>query len=626
MALTWVRNVRLPAPLPAVGRTRHHVVGLSDQVLLLEGDLTIDEHILAHYAELSEALAFSEGIGITHSEATHTNYSVGLAEAMGLAEDSTAEWRTMPLTTCIDVTASPYNCTHDDSASPSSTVLDNNRVGLQAAIAAAIAAGGAKICIPAGYNIPFSQAPSQTYGLYIHNAGAGVPIVFNGDGSTLRPSRPSGSGDFYGIKIVGTGRVVFHGITFSQYGMYNGTEQQHMVQVGDSATATDDVYFDNCRFVDGVGGDGCRLLGQSTDGGATGGMVTRVQFHACRFENCDRSGISVQRGVRDIKITGCYFSGTGDQDIDFEPTGQGPDQRFHIVGNTFTRTAGTSIAITLTGTAGTEPHQHSVFAYNTLIGGYIEALDLGNVLIHGNTIINERAGGSATANIEFIRYCKDITISENYIVRGASATAGYCVSAGQSAGYFPENVCIKNNTMYQNTAISAVYLDSVIGSEVNDNKIVMTLPVGTTPSTVGNGIVFECGAGSSSGSACGNRITGVSIKPLNGIYVKSDATYTLGKFFIERNKIDNFAQGIKGDGASTQAYLPTIFSNHIVNCTSPLMSVYMVGGNETSCPQFISTNTPEGVITSPVGGVCYRTNGSVYRKTSGTGNTGWVTP
>lgn len=34
--------------------------------------------------------------------------------------------------------------------------------------------------------------------------------------------------------------------------------------------------------------------------------------------------------------------------------------------------------------------------------------------------------------------------------------------------------------------------------------------------------------------------------------------------------------------------------------------------------------TPEGVVSAPVGSRYYRTNGQVYRKASGTGNTGWL--
>lgn len=41
----------------------------------------------------------------------------------------------------------------------------------------------------------------------------------------------------------------------------------------------------------------------------------------------------------------------------------------------------------------------------------------------------------------------------------------------------------------------------------------------------------------------------------------------------------------------------------------------------------VGSGTPEGAITAPVGAIYHRTDtGDVYRKTSGAGNTGWVTP
>lgn len=65
------------------------------------------------------------------------------------------------------------------------------------------------------------------------------------------------------------------------------------------------------------------------------------------------------------------------------------------------------------------------------------------------------------------------------------------------------------------------------------------------------------------------------------------------------------------------------FPTSVVGSNATLSGVLTVGGSSWRS----GSGSPEGVITASVGSLYSRTDtGALYRKTSGTGNTGWVTP
>lgn len=543
------------------------------------------------------------------------------------------DYTPVPLTTCIDVTAAPYNCVHDASAAPSTTVLDANRTGLQAAIDAAIAAGGAKICIPAGYDIPYNRSPTSghTWGLRIPSTNT-YEISFCGEGATLRASRATGTSQFEGIRVLGTGPVRFHGITFSQRGMGTSVEQQHMVQLGDgSSYGARDVLFQNCRFVNGVGGDGIRLIGSGTTDTS---LVQDVMIAACRFDACDRSGVSVQRGVRRVTITGCNFSGSGDQEIDFEPTGSGTLGEFVISNNVITSTNASALAVTLVGQGGVEDDYNNRSAFvNNVVTGKIMARKLKHCTISGNRV-NTTATNGAEGSIFLSNVCEDVDVSGNYVRRASGVTAGECISVVYDSEAQPKNVNILFNTVVQETEAIAVKIDSVDGFEVVGNVVKAAM----TTTSFGGIIVANDGASvanfPNAGIVAMNSVinTGAGLGS-SGIGFIGDATYPAKRCVITENYVGNWTYGIRlqarsGTVPTAFVSLPLIDSNDTVGCTNPLpTNPFRVGGNQGDTIIVRGSGTPEAVITAPVGSIYYNTAaGTVYRKTSGTGNTGWVTP
>jgi len=518
----------------------------------------------------------------------------------------------------------------DASDLPTSATMDRNRVALQRAIDDAIAAGGGKICFPAGHNFPINRSTvlSNGWGVSVPSSNI-TELSFSGEGATIRFGRATGQGKFVGIQVMGTGPVRFHGITFSQKGIATMAEQQHMVQLGDGRVrGARDVLFYNCRFANGVGGDGIRLLGS---GSTDSSLVQDIVVDNCAFVGCDRSGISFQRGVRRVLVTGCSFSGTIDQDIDCEPTGAGLMGQIKIIGNTFLRDGNGSASVTLTGQGGTDVNDQIVFANNVVYGGQLKVRKVSNLLITGNTINTGAATGS-TAAIEIGNYARNVTVSNNAVTRPATSSAGGVIEVLYEESR-PENVHISGNTLVQDTPDkAAVKSDSAKTITINDNIIVCS--VGGVPAitvandgstaygyennarVINNAIAFTGSAGSHGIQVIGNQIA-------------------LATASVTGNDVVNCVTGVsiavRGGGAAHLGFTapPVVAHNTLRDCATPVStgggSHYTIGGNAPHVCDSLGSVAPEGIVVAKIGSTFrLTTTGVRYLKTSGTGSTGWI--
>lgn len=529
----------------------------------------------------------------------------------------------------IDITQAPYSVVHSTDATPDpATVLDVNRAAIQAAVEAAKAAGGGELYAPAGWNIPYNRTttPGASYGILIDTT---VPIVFDMEGVTLRMNRASGVNDFYGIQVLGSGGVKFKGVTFSQYGLFNGSEQQHNVQVGNGSSAgAQFVDFINCKFVDGVGGDGIRLLGF---GYADATIVQDITIDNCRFINCDRSGVSSQRGCRRVNIHKSFFYGTVDQDIDFEPTGSGSLGQYSIIGNTIVRAGNGSGAVTLTGQGSTDANDRSIFANNNVFGGRVSARKVKDLIVSGN-IINTGATANVDAALDFGSYGPGITIEGNTIIRPSTSAAGVVLNIEYDSER-PSNVTIANNHIFQETQGHAVKVDSVDGMTIDNNHVTCTYSAGgyTAILVAADGATaygFE-----NEVAVTGNRVRCLSVAADHGIRVVGHTTYK-AMANITGNRLRNCTVGITaanrvgGDPVADGFVVPVLINgNNFRDCTTKVSAgtYYAVGGNPGSVFDAVGSVAPDGVVTADIGSTYRRTDtGASYTKTSGSGNTGWA--
>jgi hypothetical protein len=138
----------------------------------------------------------------------------------------------------------------------------------------------------------------------------------------------------------------------------------------------------------------------------------------------------------------------------------------------------------------------------------------------------------------------------------------------------------------------------------------------TKGNSVPNPLVFVYAAGTSTLSTIyeDEDFATVASNPYQG---DSDGTYEfyvapgIYKLKIEVSDYDDFEEDDVVIGIYADAYSVTAANSGI-----------LIGTNRI----FYHTTTPEGVITAPAGSICLVNasgTGSMYRKTSGAGNTGW---
>jgi hypothetical protein len=115
----------------------------------------------------------------------------------------------------------------------------------------------------------------------------------------------------------------------------------------------------------------------------------------------------------------------------------------------------------------------------------------------------------------------------------------------------------------------------------------------------------------------GNRVIGGN----NGIRMQAQSTAT-----------GNVITGAAFNGIVLTGTNNVVCGNHVIGGSTGILNTGLantISGNVgTGIPlELYHSATPEGAIPAPVGSRCVDTaTGAIYRKTSGVGNTGWVTP
>jgi hypothetical protein len=298
------------------------------------------------------------------------------------------------------------------------------------------------------------------------------------------------------------------------------TEQTHLIRLGggnqiDQGCSSIRIY--NVHFSE-VRGDGIQCVGANN---GLGGRfrVQDVIVENCTFDACHRSGISIQRECHNFTIRSCTFHNTNDQDIDFEPTGNGTNGGFDIDGNLLDRTllptriGTTSVSLVGIGAA-TERLLQSSFRNNRIIGGFLFGFNVTGLDITGNTF-DFVAGQEATAVIRFFRGCADINISGNKVYRRFNGVGGDgvrhdpgspCIDIGENNSVKPTGITVTNNhfhTWYGDGM--AVSFESANDVTCANNHVYRH----ASTSNLGAGIAHRTSISSSAGSIIsGNHVHG----------------------------------------------------------------------------------------------------------------------
>ncbi|HEU0030836.1 MAG TPA: right-handed parallel beta-helix repeat-containing protein [Kofleriaceae bacterium] len=340
---------------------------------------------------------------------------------------------------------------------------------IQKAIDAAAAKGG-KVCLGKGV---FHVEKVREFASLLISKGP-VEIYGTGPETVLRMTGSGGHDDWRAIRILRTGGVYLHDFKIDGLDAYDTEEQTHLIEI---APESSDITIANMALGPmrkpgqpigkGIGGDCIRILGK------LGGEVEDVTIVNTKFVDCDRSGISLQRSLRRIVIANDTFERTGDQGIDFEPTGKGSIEDVVISRVTVKHdpTAQGSDAITIGG-HGPYPARRITVVDSKIEGGGIRMIDAEDVVLLRNTIDYGARNKAPTINI--MRRVANVRIAKNTITRPAGAEAGPVLAATHLAKHVPHGIAFEDNVVRQETPAIVVNMTSVGGVSVRRNKITYT--------------------------------------------------------------------------------------------------------------------------------------------------------
>lgn len=339
--------------------------------------------------------------------------------------------------------------------------VTDNDAAINAAISAARTAGGGIVYVPPGDFAVYRPAPVPTFWnfqLTDHH-----DIVFMGDGaaSKLRMRGDANNQDYYMFWVNDQcRRLAWTNLSFFGHDIVNPSQQCHVLFYNGRAVNTSgprDMDIAGCYF-NGQMGDSIRLLAE------VGREVKDVRIRMNAFDiPASRCGVQVQRTTGQTLIDYNWFSGSEDNDIDFEPTAaQAPNFEYSIIGNQFLSVAPALIAISYQGDTQTAPLQNSILAHNVIFG-QVFSIALKNSTIIGNVIFKDRDGVVLGTPISMLRSINGITIAAN-VLRSTTVGSLFNITGvqvvGQPGFMLPSRILISDTITEVSRGDSSFAFDS----------------------------------------------------------------------------------------------------------------------------------------------------------------------
>lgn len=288
---------------------------------------------------------------------------------------------------------------------------------------------------------------------------SGAELYGDGPGTVLAFRGSTGSQDWEGIRMAGAGSKL-HDLAITTGGISDTVEQTHAVKLLGPASDAEisGVSFSHPIRVGAKSGDCVQLVGFDD-----GRMIERVRIRDNEFVRCDRSGIAVHSGTRQLEIAGNSFGDVGNTDLDFEGTGDTSDVL--IQRNRFTMSPGPHGV----GAIQLQLVDRARITDNVLDGRGIDVFQSDDVEIDRNTITLTQA--TATPVISIAKDSARARIHDNSITRAASAGPGAVIDAGPHGTGTPDNLEIDGNALVQRTSFHVISSSGVVGLRVRRNAI-----------------------------------------------------------------------------------------------------------------------------------------------------------
>jgi hypothetical protein len=244
----------------------------------------------------------------------------------------------------------------------------------------------------------------------------------------------------------------------------NTVEQTHLLQIEASrGTTVTRVTFDlpDHHVAEGklAGGDCIRLLGE--DGAEVRDVIVRDNTAV----RCERSFVSVQRGVVGVVIEDNQTHEVGGQAIDFEPSGAGEVRDFTIRRNQLARGPHGRGAYTVAISGGRFQYARAIeLADNVVADGGLMIMDAEQVAVTRNTVT-----GSAFARpvLFVIRHVADVAFTGNTFTRIRESGRGPVVMMRHHNDLAPRDIRFDGDAIVQHADGAIMRVESVDGLEVH---------------------------------------------------------------------------------------------------------------------------------------------------------------
>lgn len=408
----------------------------------------------------------------------------------------------------------------------------DDRACVQAQIDAACANGGGTVRFESGqYDFGRDPTPGSGHSGSIHVACSNLRLVGEGFSSVLMMTGDGQARAWELVRVTApTTNFEISDLTLASDEAFNLSEQTHTLAF--VAGPVTGALVHHLRINNPVtterSGDCIRMVGEVAT------PISFVDIGDVLFDSCDRSGISVQRGVGGVTVHDSLFKGVGKTAIDFEPSGIGSVGPFVISGNVLER-GGVSIA----GQA--EPAFDIVLQGNTIRGGSVQIYQVRRVSMTGNTV--ESVAPDAQAVVWIQKSASEVVLAANTVRRGPGSAAGPVIKVVADGSSAPSRVTILGNAL---------------SSEVDSNLLEMT---GVKDVSVAYNDLDYTGAPSAFASAIYARASGFSLDRLaiSGNRIKgplafairlASSPYGVGAALVSGNMSSGPPVGLRCEGAA----------------------------------------------------------------------------
>lgn len=555
----------------------------------------------------------------------------------------------------IDLRIGAYAVTVNDASAAAA-----NTAAINAAITA-FSGTGATLALPTGTVYleqanPGSGAAQRAWSIRFGLGVSRLALVGQGPHTTrLIQAGAGNAGSWDCISIDGATRIAIADLSVEQGTITSPSpgDQNHLIGVyaGQNANTSDitisDVYFGPCI------GDGLRVVG---DGAGVGqeyverlrlvNFTMRTGGHPQGANGLglgSRSGVSLQRGWRDLEIGNGFIHGAKNSPFEMEPTGTNICHNLIAHDLIIDNQGGqTYLGMTVAGGA-TSPLRRCTFANLTVLqGGVLMAntyeTSVTNVTVYASGL-GPMAGNSATL-LDIVNAHEDLNVINCNLVRDTGSTGGMlCQVVPLSSGY-PRRVTIRGGAWRSevDSGLEAAYLYCWGPSQTVIDGVSLKLAA-----TVVNefAVKFRPNGEDMEGVTVRNvTATSGTTKLAAVVYVAATDSLAISNVAITGVRAPDFCtygvlfdvttgtsvdaapilQGCDFKGA-TAGWLA---QNSAVGVVHPI-----VAGNKgsTALRWQVGTVAPESVVTAPQGSRYTRQNGdstTEWFKATGVSNTGWT--